>query len=111
MLPRPRVTPQLNFKAKQVKELFSWQKETIYEPIFTCSLSKAEVRNIIDSPLNVDYFPLHSQSTKRAVKLVTEASSNVCGSERRDDFFIARIEHRKAVPSYDGKKDMIKMFD
>ena len=111
MLPRPEVTPQLNFKAKQVKELFSWQKDTIYEPIFTCSLNKTEIRNIIDSPLNVDYFPLHSKSTERAVKLVTEASSKVCGSERRDGFIKARIEHRKAIPSFDRKKDMIKMFN
>ena len=35
----------------------------------------------------------------------------MCGSERRDGFIIARIEHRKAGPSHDGKKDRIKMFD
>ena len=107
MWPRLRVTPQLNFKAKHVKELFFWQNETIHEPIFTCSLNKSEILNITGFLLNVDYFPLNSKSTERAVKLVTKASSTLCGSERMDGFIIARIKHRKAVPSYDGKKDMI----
>ena len=75
MLPRPQVTPQINFKAKHVKELFSWKKETLHKPIFTCSLNKSEIRNITDVLINVEYFPLHSQSTKRAVKLVTEAKA------------------------------------
>ena len=45
------------------------------------------------------------------MELVTKASSTVCGSERRDSFIIAKIKHTKAVPSYDGMKDMINMFN
>ena len=94
MLPRPRRTPELNFKAKRVQDLILWDKEHIHEPVFTCKLTKTEIRDIINNPLKVDYSPLHTQSTERAVKLVTEASCTACGAERRHGFILARNEHR-----------------
>ena len=67
---RDRRTPCINFKATTLQELIDWKKEKIYEPVFSCSLNRAQIRNIVDTPLKVDYFPLHTQSTERAVKLV-----------------------------------------
>ena len=47
-------TPELNFKAKRVQNLISWDKEHIHEPVFTCKLTKTEIRDIINNPLKVD---------------------------------------------------------
>ena len=93
-----------------MKDLIFWDKEKIHEPLFTCNLCKSEIMNIINVPFNAEHFPLHTQSTERAVKLVTEASANVCGQERREGFIQTRIESRKAIPSYDVKKNLFKVF-
>ena len=76
MEPRSRRTPKLNFEAKECKDLINWEKEVIHEPVFSCSLSTPEIKSIIDTPLQVVGYPLHTQSTERAVKLVTKASCN-----------------------------------
>ena len=61
------------------RDLIDWNKDSIYEPIFSCSLNRNEVRDIVETPLQVDYFPLHTQSTERAVKLVrTQETTQVC---------------------------------
>ena len=67
---RPRRTPFLNFEATNLIEIIDWEKDSIYEPVFTCSLSAEEIRSIINTPLQVPYFPSHTQSTERVVKQV-----------------------------------------
>ena len=108
--PRSHNTPDINFEANNIIELINWKKEAIHEPVFSCDLKKAEIRDIISNPLQIDYFPLHTQSTERAVKLVTEAASSVCGAEKRHGFILSRIESRKAVSSYDSKKNLMQKF-
>ena len=66
-----------------------WAKETIHEPIFTCKLSKKEIQEISETAFVAPNYPLHTQSTERAVKLVTEASASVCGFDKRDGFIQA----------------------
>ena len=68
--PRARKTPTINMKANSLKDLIYWENEKIHEPIFTCSLSQFELKEILDSPMEVPYYPLHTQSTERAVKQV-----------------------------------------
>ena len=36
---RPRKTPNINLETTTLRGLIDWEKETLYEPIFTCSLS------------------------------------------------------------------------
>ncbi|XP_031339105.1 uncharacterized protein LOC116167737 isoform X3 [Photinus pyralis] len=53
--------------------------------------------------VTVEEFPCHSQAVERGVKLVTEASSAVCGSKARDGYIRARIKSRTEVPKFDTK--------
>lgn len=108
--PRPRRTPKINFEAQTIIDLIDWEKEEVHEPVFSCGLNKLKIENIVSNPLRTEYFPLHTQSTERAVKLVTEAASSVCGFEKRHGFILSRIESRKSVCSYDVKKNMVNMF-
>jgi len=39
----------------------------------------------------INIFPCHTQAVERAVKLVTDASTAVCGESARDGFIRARI--------------------
>ena len=108
--PRSRLTPKLNFQAKKCQDLIAWDKEVIHEPIFTCSLSKKDIKAIINQPLEPPYYPLHTQSTERAVKLTTEASSSVFGFEKRHGFILSRMGSRQAISSYRSKKNLVNLF-
>jgi hypothetical protein len=107
---RNRKKPTLNFDAVTLLELIDWSNEQILEPNFTCNMTKRDLKKVIDSPMEVPYYPLHTQSCERVVKQVTEAAAAVCGFQRRDGFIRARIEHRDVVPNLKSKKDLIKLF-
>ncbi|KAK4871690.1 hypothetical protein RN001_015814 [Aquatica leii] len=53
-------------------------------------------------------FPCHTQAVERCIKLVTEASSLVCGAEARDGFIRARISSRTAMPKFNTKSEFFK---
>ena len=128
MAPRPRKTPLLNMEAKTLTEMIDWGKESIHEPVFTCKLSQAEIKNFIKNPMDVPYYPLHTQSTERAVKQVfvlfriynkkslkifikvTEAAAAVCGPEKRDGYVRARVANREVIPKFQSKKDLGPML-
>ena len=71
--PRSRRTPFLKFEAVTLLGLIDWDKDSIHEPVFTCSLDLQEITAIIETPLMVDYYPCHTQSTERVVKQVYSA--------------------------------------
>lgn len=52
-------------------------------------------------------FPCHSQAIERCVKLVTEASSKVCGPEARDGFIRSQIVSRQALPKFNTKVEFL----
>ena len=70
MRKRDRVTPFLRMDATTLIGLIDWKKDTIHEPVFSCSLTKAELNQVLDAPLAIPYYPIHTQSTERAVKQV-----------------------------------------
>ena len=99
---RPRKTPALNIDADSLLNLISWSKD-IHEPIFTTSLTKHEVMGLVEEPLPVPLYSVHTQSVERVVKLVTEAASSVVGYEARDGFIRARMEHLSSLPKFNTK--------
>ena len=107
---RPRRNPQINVAATNLFELISWDKILIEEPVFTCPLSRSEVKSLTDSPLCVPHVKIHTQSTERAVKCVTEAAKAVAGAQERDGFIRARLHHREALPVFKNKRDILKLF-
>ena len=77
---REHTTPVINVKATSPLNLIFWDKTTCYELVFTCKLSKKEISNFKESPMDVPYFPIHSQSTERAVQIVSKAAPQGCVS-------------------------------
>lgn len=107
---RPRITPKMNLMATTLQKLISWEPDKIHEPVFTCSLSQDQIKEIIEKPFEVPQYSLHTQSTERVVKAVTEAAAVVVGQQARDGFIRARAHHRESMPSFRSKKDIMNTF-
>ena len=73
-------------------------------------MTKKDLQKVIDSSMEVPYYPPHTQSCERVVKQVTEAAAAVYGFQRHNGFIRVRIEHRDVVPNLKSKKDLIKLF-
>ncbi|GBL73723.1 hypothetical protein AVEN_230709-1 [Araneus ventricosus] len=52
---------------------------------------------------NFDKFPCHTQAVERCVKLVTEASQKVLGSNSRDGFIRTTLLSRSSMPNFSSK--------
>jgi hypothetical protein len=79
--------PKLNFEATDYVDLINWQESYITEPPLTKNISDEDLKLLVatgDTPV-VDFpqFPCHTQAVERCVKLVTEASTAVCGAPVR----------------------------
>ena len=108
---RPRKIHNINLDTTTLRRLINWEKEKLYEPIFTCSLSLNELDALRGTPFSCPYYCNHTQSTERAVQQVTQAAESVCGPEKRDGYVRAKIDHRETVSSFKSKKDTLKLFD
>ena len=102
--PRDRITPDLNFEATSLRDLILWDKTTSYEPIFTCKMNKATIKSFENSPMEAPHFPIHTQSTERAVQHVSKACMMVYGQDKRDAFIKGMIAHREMYPVIESKK-------
>ena len=60
--------------------------------------------------MDVPYFPIHSQSTERAVQIVSKAAQTVFGNEKRDGYVRGIIIHRDILPVFETKKYILHMF-
>ena len=103
-------TPEINFNCEGLRDLIYWDKTACYEPIFTCNLSRDEIEEFETNPISVPDYPIHSQSTERAVQEVSKAALTVFGQEKRDGFVRARIAHREVLPVFASKKDVMQIF-
>ena len=104
---RLRVPPFLNIKATSLKNLIDWEGAT--EPIITSNLSKSDLLEFMERPMEVKYFPCHTQAIERAVKEMTAAAGAVYGAERRDGFIRGRAQHIELIPRINSKQDLIGM--
>ena len=110
MTVRPFRVPDIILEAHTLSELVSWKKTGILEPVFTCSMTKNEIEYIKEVPLTLPPVKIHTQSTERAVKIVTEAAKAVVGCQARDGYIRARIHHREVLPVFKNKRDILKTF-
>ena len=46
-----KVTPFLKMDATMLTGLIDWEADTVHEPVFSCSLSKAELHEVLAKPL------------------------------------------------------------
>ena len=57
---RNRKKPTLNFDAVTLLEFIDWSNEQILELNFTCNMTKKDLKKVIDSSMEVPYYPLHT---------------------------------------------------
>ena len=74
-------------------------------------MSKNEIKDFQTSPMTPPYFPIPSQSTERAVQVVSKASQIVFGHEKRDGYTIGIIAHREIMPIFKTKRDIVHTLD
>ena len=107
---RSRRMPKLNLKATTLQTMIKWNLKDVHEPVYTCKLSRQELKEILKTPFDVPKYSIHTQSTERCVKQVTEAAASVVGQERRDGYVRARLHNREQMPVFRTKKDILTMF-
>ena len=66
--------------------------------------SHASSQELLIKPFDAPKFSIHTQSTERCLKAVTEAAAAVVGQERRDVFVGARLLSREEMPVFKTKK-------
>ena len=92
-----------------IKSLISWDTN-IHEPVFTCSISNEDLKDFYEKPLLIPEYKIHTQSTERAIKNVTEAAFDVAGADARDGFVRAKMKNRSVVTSFRTIKDILQIF-
>ena len=90
-------------------DMINWQEENVTEPPLTRGISSEEIDILIRTKGQKEFpnLPCHTQAVERCVKLVTEASSLVCGDESRDGLILSRIESRQKMPNFETKRQFV----
>ena len=65
---RYRKLPRMNVEATTLFDLIDWRRA--HEPVLTLKLTKNEIIHFKSEPMDVPYFPGHTQAVERAVKEV-----------------------------------------
>ncbi|KAK4874453.1 hypothetical protein RN001_013813 [Aquatica leii] len=65
--------------------------------------------NVPDN-ISILKLPCHTQAVERCIRLVTEASSSVCGNEARDGLIRAKLASRSELPKFETKKQFINVL-
>ena len=102
---RPRRTPAINPHAEKLFELIDLSKG-LSEPLLTCPLAAAAVKQFVSQPMEVPNRPSHTQSVERCVRLVTEAAAHVFGREKRDGRIRSQVVSRGLMNKNRTKRDL-----
>ncbi|KAJ8394481.1 hypothetical protein AAFF_G00044910 [Aldrovandia affinis] len=79
---RTRRTPDINCDASSIGDLIS-RSEGVSEPPLTCFLSTLEVKNFINTPMEVLNWPCHTQSIERVELSTSHRKRGMEGSRLR----------------------------
>ena len=88
--------PPLQWEASSWEDMIDFDKVKVFEPFILEKLSDQDISSALDSPVVFPPYSLHSQSVERAVKLVSTASQNVCGTDNRHSYCLSILASRKA---------------
>ena len=95
--------PKINLEAKTYYTLVNLKGQELIQPPAVRSLTDAEIDEIRNTPLKLNY-PCHNQTVERHVKVVTEASAQVVGFERRDGLIRQKLKSRKLMKKFTSKQ-------
>lgn len=87
--------PKLNFAAQDYIDLIDWFGD-VTEPPLTMHIPDEDLLCMIQDQETINFkrFPCHTQAVERTVKIVTDASSTVCGPKARDGYIRAKLKAR-----------------
>ena len=88
--------PPLQWDAKCWEDIIDLKKVKVFEPFILKKLTDEDISSALDIPHVFPPYSLHSQSVERAVKLVSTATQNVCGAEKRHEYCLSIIASRKS---------------
>src|SRR5690606_30653202 len=95
---RSFMSPKINFEAKDYTEMITWNDRELSPTPIIRDISDEEIEMHIEFSTVPNWefkkFPCHTQTVERCVKLVTEASQNVCGPESRDGYIRSTLLSR-----------------
>lgn len=99
--------PTLDFNAIDYIDMVQWDICNVTPPPLLRNVPDEEIEEMIKTgrPFTSDFakFPCHTQAVERCVKLVTEASKSVCGTEARDGFIRTTLLSRSVMPEFSSK--------
>ena len=85
-------------------DLIDWETEQTTEPPLTMSLSDEVILSALEKPLILDFYPNHTQTVERTVKVVTESCLQKVGYVARHRYpdnilvFLIKIHNFKVDP-------------
>ena len=102
--------PKINFNANDYFELVDWTKTPFISPPVLQNISDEELTQKLNhETVYLDWefckLPCHTVAVERTVKLVTEASDRVYGSENREGYIRANLQSRSEMKKFDSKRD------
>ena len=102
---RVKQIPGINFEATHWSELIDFSQSDITEPALTEGFSDQDLQEALrsGSKLELLELPSHSQSVERAVKLTSEASLVIYGTEARHKHILAKALSRQMRPAFASK--------
>ena len=104
----PRALPEINFSADDYYKIIDWSSVRITSPPILNKVTNQELSEKLSSNslfLDCEFlkYPCHTIAVERMVKLVTEASCQVCGSDARDGFIRCTLLSRQSMPNFETK--------
>ena len=94
--------PIINFNARSFHQMVNLNGKEVNQPPAIKHHSDSEIEVIRKYPLKLNH-PCHNQHVERHVKLVTEASSQVCGIDRRDGLIRQKLKSRQIMKKFHSK--------
>lgn len=99
--------PTINFVATTYYEMIDWSTTYTLPPVMKNIRNEELIIRLSSRDVFRDWdfckFPCHTVAVERLVKLVTEASSKVCGMDNRNGFIQATLASRKSFKRFDTK--------
>lgn len=97
------------------KLFFVLEENDIFEPLITKLRSDSELKDCVECKTNavselIESIPLHSQAVERAVKMVSEASSQANGEENRNGIIHSKVALRQILKSNSTKSDFTEFM-
>ena len=96
--------PLLQWDSETWWDIIDWGKVSVFEPRILSRIDTESLEQAISNPVSFPSFPCHSQTVERAVKLVSEAASKVCGGDKRHNQIVSVLASRRARKAFKSKK-------